>query len=102
MQALKHLSHKYSKLLSVTSFILTFLINFTHFEGVETTLVEAGQTHLIFVLCCDFGCRNIFELSKQNKFWIGVVVSNIADLANTNSANRKQEDVNLVFEQQNI
>ena len=42
------------------------------------------------------------ELSKQNKFWIGVVVSNIADLANTNSANRKQEDVNLVFEQQNI
>ena len=27
------------------------------------------------------------------------MVSNIADLANTNSANRKQEDVNLVLEQ---
>ena len=47
---------------------------------------------------------NIFmtELSKQNKFWIGVVVGNTANLANTNSANRKQEDVVLVMEQQNI
>ena len=46
--------------------------------------------------------RVIAELSKQNKFWIGVVVGNTANLANTNSANRKQEAVNLVLEQQNI
>ena len=42
------------------------------------------------------------ELSTQNKFRIGVVVGNNAIIANTNSANRKQEDVNLVCEQQNI
>jgi hypothetical protein len=42
------------------------------------------------------------ELSKQNKFWIGVVVGNTANLANTNSANRKKKGVILVLEQQNI
>jgi hypothetical protein len=39
---------------------------------------------------------------KQNKSWFGEVVgnnANLANLANTNSENRKQEDVNLVFEQ---
>ena len=42
------------------------------------------------------------ELSKQNKFWIGVVVGNNPNIAKTNTANRKQKDVNLVCEQQNI
>ena len=36
------------------------------------------------------------ELSTQNTFWIGVVVGNNAKIANTNSAKRKQKDLNLV------
>ena len=43
---------------------------------------------------------DIGELSKQNNFDFWVVVVNNANLANTKSANRRQEDVNLVFEQQ--
>jgi hypothetical protein len=44
----------------------------------------------------------MIELSQQNKFYFGVVVGNTTNLADAYSANRKQEDLNWLFEQNTI